>query len=758
MEMRAILVRLAFVPALFAAQASAAGKPAPDAAAMWERFLARGEYNATLAAYDALEAVGYDGVEVDAEQCRQQAAVLASAVETAPVSIALRRAAYLCADATGDQTATEDALAQLVALSRHALKQAGDPAVAAPIRVLSPADAYALLASSGLEQLYEYYTLLRPARYFPLVLASWDEEAGVERHLAFDYVDAQQSLKVDSPYRGMPVVRDWVASGFVQGGAKSNGLAATDAMALKSAAAAGTVADKLAKLRNVAAAGGVQSAKAWLLLCVRNPDIEGCGDGLVDALLEQAEQKRAFPMTLLAYAYFDGIGTKADKPSAWVLLDGADKRWPGDAVAEFAALWTDAHPKAALPAGLAQRLARAENAGSRTAQRFLVWQKAYADKPQLDAGDIAFLSAPEENGRGLGYSVLADYYAGLKQAQDESKWRIKAAESGHAAQQAWYAGALLFGNDEGIARDDAGGMKFAVAAAHGGDIWTARYLSDRSVRSGNYVAAEGWLLSPADAGNIDAIMQLADLYAAERPGVSGNLERAVELYRLIAGQGDEAGAPARRALAELALEGRGMAKDPAQAQRWLKQDAERGDHLSEILLAGHYLKGDFGKPDEAEGTRLLQRAIKAGDEDAVTSYGAWLYYDKDTAESRAQALKLLAEADAAGNKGATNNYVWLLCTSPRAEVYDPKRGLEISKRLGDVETLSPGVLDTVAACHAANGDFARAVELQARAAKEMAAYTTERARKERNGKPFGYERRLELYKAGKRYEEFEHNE
>lgn len=756
MRMYRVLLSLAFALLLFGAPAFSADKPAQDPVKVWEEFLARGDYAGTVAAYDALEAVGYEGAGVDPELCRQNSAALATAIATVPVSIALLRADYLCADAIGNQASAEVALTRLVTLSRHALKQAGDPAVARPIPVPSPADAYALLASSGVELSYEYYSELRAKRYYPLILVGWDDEAKIERHYTFDYIDVLQGLKVDNPYRGLPIMRDGIAHAFIEGGAKGEGLAATDAMALKSAAAVGMAADKLAKLRGAAGAGGAQSAKAWLLLCASNPQWKDCGEGLIDVLMDQAELKRGMPMALLAYAYFDGVGTPADAESAWALLDAAEKRWPGHATVEFASLWAGAHQDTALPAKLAGRLAGLQDS-NRAAQRFLVWRKVYSDKAALGADDVAFLGGPQENGLGLGYSVLADYHAAAKQPEEEYRWRVKAAEAGQPSQQAWYAAALLFGNDDNVARDEQQGMRFMQAAAHGGNAWAARYLSDRSVRAGDYVAAEGWLLAPGDAGDIAAIMQLADLYADERPGVSAGLKRAVELYRMLANQGEH-GAPARRALAELALEGRGTDKDPQQALRWLVQDAERGDHASELMLAGQYFSGGFGKADEAEGLRWVQRAIKAGDQDAVTSYGAWLYYDKNTEQSRSEALQLLAEADAAGNQGATNNYVWLLCTSPRKEVYDPGRGLELSKRLGNPETMAPGALDTLAACHAANGDFAKAVQLQTRAAQAMAAYVPERERKKRNGKPFGFERRLGLYKESKRYEEFDRNE
>lgn len=739
------VAQLAMIPIAAAA--------APDAGEMWRQFLANGNYAKSMAAYDVTQAVGYDGSDVDAASCKTNAAALRSAIDTVPVSIAIRRVAYLCADATGDKDAVERELEVLAVLSRHALGQAGDPQVARPIPVVAPADAYALLLTSGMEEKYEYYLYTRPLRHFPVVLVAWDEDRASERHFAFDYVDVLQQLDMEQKFEGMPIVRDWIAGAFLDG---TGPLAAVDMAALRSSATTNVLADKLAKIRGAALAGGLQSLKGWLILCARKDKPAGCTDGLIDALLAQAEKKNAGPMALLAYAYLDGVGVKTDTRTAWALVDAAERRWPGGALVELADVWATMHVDAPFPSELQQRLDAAAESQSMV-RRFLLQREIGKEKPQLGDGDVDFLARPDQNGLGFGYALLVDYYRKLDQPVPSWQWTIKAAEAGNATTQSWYASALLNGEQGHVNRDAAKGLAFAARAAHGGDAWSARRMSHERAKLRDFQGAEGWLLSAADAGDIDSIMYLASYYEQERPGVTGNIERAVELYRMLAGLGTH-GAPARRALAELALKGRGMAKDPAKAMQWLRADADAGDHDSEVILAMHHLEGDFGKVDEAEGARWVQRAMKAGHSDAYTAYGSWLYYSKDTTESRAQALDLLSRAHADGNVGASNNYAWVLCTSPRAEIYDPKRGLDVSAKLGDVETMDAGALDTVAACHAANGDFRQAVELQTRAARELAAYDTPQQAEERKGKPPGYERRLDLYKAGKRYEEFERNQ
>jgi hypothetical protein len=82
-------------------------------------------------------------------------------------------------------------------------------------------------------------------------------------------------------------------------------------------------------------------------------------------------------------------------------------------------------------------------------------------------------------------------------------------------------------------------------------------------------------------------------------------------------------------------------------------------------------------------------------------------------------------------------------------VRDPAAGLAIALAL-DEDALPPAVLDTVAACHAANGNFAEALRLQQRAVDGLPRGA--------DGKPTwgaGIVERLGLYKARKPYIERE---
>lgn len=746
-----ILRSIAAVAALAAAAGSsmAYAHEAPDAGRMWERFLKDADADKAYGALDVLAMVGYDIKSVDPGKCREHQAVLREAVAAAPISMAVRRAAFLCADATGDAVGAQREMAVLAGLSQHALQQSGsEPMISPPIRVMAAADAFALIESMGMEARYEYYAQLRAARYFPLVIAAWDSEGKLEHRLRFDYVDTAYTISRGNPLAGFPALRNVMAEAFIKGALEGDFLAAVDYAAVEAAAGEDKPEDKVAKLRRAAAAGGMQAATNWLVACARSPGYGGCADGLVDAILPQAEAQYAVSMVLLSFAHHDGIGVPRDPDAAWALLDAADRIAPKESLLDFVSLWELVHGDAPLPPEVEQRLARARGA-IKAAGLVALRRKVGAGGAQLDPDELAFLADPAVNRRGQGYSILVDYHEAAGNKKEQWDWTIKAAGAGLAIAKARYGEALLMGGVDGIPRDADKGEALLAEAAHDGNSWSARYLANRRYMAADFAGAEYWLLAPAYVADPGAIMFLAELYEYERPGVSGKADRALKIYNMIA-EGGEEGAPARRALAEMALDGRGMDKDPARAEKLLHVDAAKGDHESEAALGYHYLKGDFGKVKESAGRRWIERALAANTERAFVDYGTWLVHTKNTPKARAQGIEVWARGDAAGYASSTNNYAWALCTSTHDDIYNPSRGVELSKRLGHLDRMSPGWLDTVAACDAAAGNFKRAVELQERAAAQMAALDAA-SNETPDGKVPGYKVRLDLYRAGKPY-------
>jgi tetratricopeptide (TPR) repeat protein len=96
---------------------------------------------------------------------------------------------------------------------------------------------------------------------------------------------------------------------------------------------------------------------------------------------------------------------------------------------------------------------------------------------------------------------------------------------------------------------------------------------------------------------------------------------------------------------------------------------------------------------------------------------------------------------APGDPRTCNNLAWLWATCPRAELRDPARAVEHARIACEATGWQePGCIDTLAAAHAAGGDFAEAVRWQRKA--------TELAREEDRS---DYAARLALYESGQAY-------
>jgi TPR repeat protein len=699
---------LALALAMVACQASA-DTPAPDVATdakgAWAHFLGHATLEAAYGAYDVLDKVGYTEDGVVPSQCKDHAGALKQSLAAAPVSVVLHRAAMLCADATGDEAGAERELQAVASLAKLALAGASDAGYSEPIRVLRYDDVFALVAAAGLEWRYKWYERRLVRRTFPLVVATWDPERKVERHLRFDWIDSAQRI-ARAPEAQYPFHRMQLVFGGLEADAKRNDVAAIDALAIRDTFATSDAAVPMAKLRMATEAGGVQSPWVWISLCSNDDAPANCADGLVDALLPLAEQQYARPMMLLAYAYANGMGVPRDERAAMQLLDAADKRWPrAGASVEYASLWDDIHGDAAFPEALAKRLAHAVALGNEDARRVQLLNLAHREhKPAYSAADVAYLSARRQNGQGEGYELLAADADDRKDVVNEQAYRRLAADAGDGFSQALLGSALLDG--EGVERDEAAGRQRLVQAAHGGIPWAARRLAYFASAEGDAAAAERWLLAPVWEYDSDAILQVAELYEGNPAGIQGNAETAASIYRSMA----EVSAEARRRLARMAMAGTGTKKDPAEARRLLLQDAEHGDHASEAQLGMAILGGELGEVDEAEGRKWMQRAIAGGDKHASDSLAFWLFYRKNTAASRQEGLALWRKALLAHEDGVANNLAWALCTSPFDDVRNPKAGMEAVAEIGADTNLAE--IDTVAACHAANGEYEKAKTLQ----------------------------------------------
>lgn len=690
-----------------AATPAAAPDVARDPAGAWDHFLANGDLMKAYAGFKVLDDVGYEDTKVDADACRAHADDVRSAVELAPVSVVLHRVAMLCAEATGDAAVAERETAAVVALAKLALSQASESRAARPARVLSAHDLRATTVTAGLEGQYAYYPDWRVLRYQPVVVATWDPERKVERHLAFDYLDTvvATSRSEEATY---PFFRSSVGKGLQDAARAGNIPEATDAMAWREAREAEDNVERLDIARKGATAGGVMSARYWLILCESDEAPAGCADGFVDTLLPFAENNLGWHTMLLAWAYANGVGVERNQAAADKLLDRADAHWSnlGASVA-YVQLWYDLND-GQLPAPLAARLARAEAAGNENAAMMRLQATLAQDETaRLDAKDIAFLERRSQNGRGEGFGMLADWAEAKKDDAAHARWAQQAADAGHADYQAKEAWRLAHA-DAGP-HDEAAAMRLFAQAAHGGSAFAGRMLSYKAQAANDGKTAEHWLLDGVmTAGDRGAAIDLALLYERKMPGASkdGNADAVFKAMEL------DGAADGRRDLAMLFMVGGSTPKDPARARALLETDARAGDHASEGVLGLALLRGKLGPVDEAEGTRWVERALAGGAKEVSADYGQWLFHTKGTDASRAKAAQVWGKAARNKEEGAANNLAWAYCTAPVDNFRDGKAGMEMVGLMGAIDDLEWGYVDTVAACRAASGDFAGAVELQ----------------------------------------------
>ncbi|MBJ7575022.1 sel1 repeat family protein [Luteimonas sp. MC1828] len=741
----AALLALVAAPPMVAAESPSA-VVARDVEAAWVRFLAEGDAAVVHPAYGVLSAVAYDGQHVDAEACGREAQALDAALAAAPVGIALQRVALLCAEAVGDSQAADVAADALSALARLAFASAGDADWSPPIRIVRIEDAYALFQTAGMDVRHAYFQDLVPGRHFPLRVAAWDAAAGRERNFVFDFIDVGYHIDRAAEHAGFPLLRVELAEAWIEALAPAE-VAARDHQALLLASQAAGVAEKLVAVRDAAAAGGIQSTRTWIVLCLQ-ADIPGCGEGLVDAILPHAEATRSLSMVHLAVAYAEGLGMEPDQGAADALLAAADRRSrPGDALVEYLSLRALARDGDVAEASRARLRALAGEGQPAAVLAFLAGGPAIETWP---AGLAERLAASSFKSSGSAARLLAQHHRQAGKASDADAWLERAAALGDAQAQSELGFALV----DAVPLDDARQARAEALlreAAHGGDIGGARYSAMVSARQGRVREAETWLLPAMRRGSAPAALDLARMVLRQpEPVTRITIAATLDMLRELAGE--EGGlAEARQMLAEVLIDGIGTDKAPAEAEALLLVDAETGDVTSMAYLGSGYLRGAFGTRDVAAGRAWMERAVATGNPDAYAEFGSGLYYGGETAAERAEGIAWWTKGLEAGNDMAANNLAWAFCTSRHTDVQDARRGLEVARALeARIADARPSLVDTFAACHAAAGDHAQAVVLQQRAIDGLP--------KRDDGQPddrSGYGDRLALYRAGRAYVELE---
>lgn len=675
-----------------------------DPAREWDRFLAGPGLDASVDAYDVLHQMYGEDHELG-DDCAAHLDELDQVIMKVPVAVALWDVGEKCARLAKDETRASRYGEGLLKLASYALARDSSGPWTVPIRVLNINDVNALVDATGMDVLYTYIDTSRFPRWYPLTMALWDKDAGIERHLTFDFLDSLTRVKTDDEHSDFPVYRMRLRASLIQAQKENGDVYGQDLLALRAAGNAKSAQEKVAALRETASAGGLQSLQAWLAICNPKP-YPDCGQGLVDALLPLAEEKLALYRVQLALAYARGIGVDKDVAAAMVLLDSAEARWRGgNALGQFAEQWLDLD-KTPLPAQVMLRLEKSGSTRASSARLRALLRLAKDDK--LSPSSLALAASLAQAGIPFARMALADHYFASGDATQAAEWLRKGAEAGDGDASERYAEELLYG--EHRARDEKAGAAWMAKAAASGDAQAMRWMGNYSERMGKWHDAEGWYLSAVAYEDWRGLLALAEFYSKPHEGVGPGPARALELFDKLDSMFDTASI--RRSFAAFLISDTKQ-RDLPRARSLLLKDAQAGDAESQYALGMALLEGQLGKAEPQAGLDWVNKALVRDEGKLNDGFAYYLFYRQGSVEARQRALKIeRAVVEKNRYVPAMNNLAWWLCTSPDASVRNPSEGVALVGKMGAPDSLSSSALDTVAACHAAAGEFDKAVQVQ----------------------------------------------
>jgi len=156
---------------------------------------------------------------------------------------------------------------------------------------------------------------------------------------------------------------------------------------------------------------------------------------------------------------------------------------------------------------------------------------------------------------------------------------------------------------------------------------------------------------------------------------------------------------------------------PTTGLQWFVKAAQAGQPLAQFEVGYSLLEGLACRPDEAKAMVWLDMAADHGDPSAEILLATRLLTGNGGAAEGAKARDWLERAAATGNEDGELFLSALLASAPQPELRDPKRALELLKKVkGDGD--DPIVGEIRAAALAAEGHFPDAVKSEQRAIRE----------------------------------------
>ena len=749
-----------FALALAGALPASAEAPAAAYEDRWQAFLTTAEYGevmSSFAVYNALTATA----EVDADQCLEYAQVLASALQEVPVSLALLQVRAQCVALLDRPQRAQAAAEALRAEAEAALAGGRGRSSLRPIRVVSEADAMALLAILGHQPLYGRYVYTSPSGGLPLAVMYYNQANAREEVLYFDFLRVWQRLQRAEQGAWYPAYLNAMVDRFLASAQESgNATAETAAIGIALARRELVPAEALAQLEAMALEGQIAATMELPGICALQAEVERCARTAGD--LVRGLAARDFGEAMVLYAEMLAAGQieprKGESAAGW--LQRAEQRL-GAAPAQTAyAQIASNRSSGELRADVVKALRAAAASGHAPAE-FLLARLLREGRISARDEDEAerWTRRAAEHGHAPAQTRLAmDAFRDKKDAE-AAQWLLAAAAQEEPSAMGLLGVAYERGTP-GIARpadapdskthNAAEALAWYRRAAHAGNGGAMRRLG-QIARSGllgeapSAGVAEGWLGSAVLAGSQAAVFDLVELYWTEPMGVRGELADVSSVLERMAKAGDPR---ARLRWAQMRLYGRGTERAISAAVEELAALDAAGMAQATHELARAYAYGAEPEvsADAARAVSLFQRAANADYAPAMDDLAYALLQGEGVTADPVAAIYWWTKAAEKQHTMAQNNLAWVRCTSKNAALQAAAEGLRWAE-LAVSRERSSTTLDTLAACSAANGNFEQAIADQAEAMRL--------ARDEGvNGEDLaGFSERLEAYRRGEVWRE-----
>jgi len=449
-----------------------------------------------------------------------------------------------------------------------------------------------------------------------------------------------------------------------------------------------------------------------------------------------AERGHAEAQQRLGYLYYYGQGVDKDwsESAKWYRL--AAEQGDGQALNELGHIYYSGGNGVVKDYAEAAKWYRlAAERGDEFAKKRLI------DMVKSGEGVVAAqadqMSADEQYAMGEKYNYG---WSGVKKDYKEAaKWYRLASERGHTNAQS-QLGRIYFYGEETIGKDHKEAAKwFRLAAAQGdkfakeclvkmaengsaGVEWQADQMSSDeqyamgkkydygTVVAKDYKEAAKWFRLAADRGHAEAQYDLGRSYYMGR-GVREDKNEAAKWYRLAAAQGHK---DAKESLNNIELVqslnaltqdvnqietgrkyylGEGVAKDHAEAAKWYRQAAERGNAEGQCLLGCMYLSGEGVAQDNREAAKWFRKAADQGDDYGQHFLGLMYAAGVGVAQNNQEAIKWLRKSADQGNEDAKQALADM--TRPQAPKRSAQDWLEIAQQFLGAVANAAGEYDKV---------------------------------------------------------------